>query len=255
MKALRTLWRLFRLHAAGTYAVVVVCALGSGTLPVEQTIGRLLLLFVPFVVLLYGGIYTINGIADRREDALHATKRFRPVASGAISPAYAWIIAVTAIGCALLSAYVLGGAALTMIFGGFLALNAAYTFVAKRIPYLELLFNGSTYLLRGILGASIAGGALPWSVGWALFWAIVGVSTARRMGEMHDGHGHARPTLRFYTPLTLRWVYHCCTLMIVLAFVAGSPNQRLIVALFGAVHCLIAYGSERFAGVRRAAQW
>jgi 4-hydroxybenzoate polyprenyltransferase len=47
--------------------------------------GSLALLHLLFNVLLYGGIYTLNDVADLESDRLHPSKRRRPIASGAIS--------------------------------------------------------------------------------------------------------------------------------------------------------------------------
>lgn len=256
MRMMREIWALFRLHAAGTYAIVAVTALFFGALPYTVIALRIVLLFVPFVVLLYGGIYTVNGIADRHADALHAIKRLRPVASGRVPPLYAGVLAATCIALALWCSWVLGGAVLTGVFCGFLGLNAAYTFAAKRIPYIELLFNGSTYLLRGIMGAVIAGGTLPIGVGWSLFWTIVGVSAARRMNELRDGHAAARSTLRWYTQRDLLLLYHGCTGAIIAAMlVSTTPSALAAQAMLLFVHALVSYGSQRSAFLRQAAQW
>src|SRR5262245_39423551 len=44
--------------------------------------------------ILSGSVYAFNDLLDYKEDALHPTKRRRPVASGALSPGLAGVIAV-----------------------------------------------------------------------------------------------------------------------------------------------------------------
>ena len=68
----------------------------KGTTPaflVPEAIAQALAAFGIFCIL-SGIVYLINDVADREKDRLHPRKRFRPIASGAISPG-------TAIGTAL----------------------------------------------------------------------------------------------------------------------------------------------------------
>ncbi|MBA2257685.1 MAG: UbiA family prenyltransferase [Acidobacteria bacterium] len=73
----------FRYHVT---FVSVLCGALLFAPPIERQLGiRLVLLYCCFNVLLYGGIYTLNDIADRASDARHPRKGRRPVASGAVS--------------------------------------------------------------------------------------------------------------------------------------------------------------------------
>ncbi len=61
-----------------SFVTVAVAALLFAD-PVDITAAeKLWWLYISFNVLLYGGIYTFNDIADRQEDAHHAVKRLRP---------------------------------------------------------------------------------------------------------------------------------------------------------------------------------
>ena len=61
---------------------------------------RLAALYLSFNVLLYGGIYTFNDIADRAADAAHLDKRRRPIASGRLPVRTAAMIAACLIAAA-----------------------------------------------------------------------------------------------------------------------------------------------------------
>ncbi len=86
---------------------------------------RLAALYLSFNVLLYGGIYTFNDIADRAADAAHQMKRRRPIASGRLSVRRAAAISVSMITAGLLSGVWLFPGPIVLIYAAVLALNAA----------------------------------------------------------------------------------------------------------------------------------
>jgi 4-hydroxybenzoate polyprenyltransferase len=95
--------------------------------------------------------YIQNDLADREADRQHVTKRHRPIASGAVSPATARMVqaALLAIG--------LGGAALFDIrilgvLGGYVALNVAYSNFLKHQVVLDVMVIGVGFVMRVIVG-------------------------------------------------------------------------------------------------------
>lgn len=73
----------FRYHVT---FVSVLCGALLFAPRIDRQLGvSLVLLYCCFNILLYGGIYTLNDIADRATDARHPRKGRRPVASGAVS--------------------------------------------------------------------------------------------------------------------------------------------------------------------------
>jgi decaprenyl-phosphate phosphoribosyltransferase len=68
-----------------------------------QAVGRSLAAFVIFCAL-SGVVYLINDVADRDADRLHPTKRYRPIASGAVLPGLAIGTATVLTAAALASA-------------------------------------------------------------------------------------------------------------------------------------------------------
>ena len=76
-----------------SFVTVAVAALLFAD-PVDITVAeKLWWLYISFNVLLYGGIYTFNDIADRQEDAHQAVKRLRPIPAGRLSVARAAVLA------------------------------------------------------------------------------------------------------------------------------------------------------------------
>lgn len=97
-------------------------------------------------------IYLFNDIADREQDALHALKATRPIASGRISPGVAgWAGAVLLL-AALAGAWHLATSFFVTV-GAYAILQLAYSFVLKRIVLLDVLAIAAGFLLRAIGGA------------------------------------------------------------------------------------------------------
>jgi len=102
--------------------------------------------------MLSGAVYAFNDLLDYKEDALHPTKKHRPVASGAISPAGAGVIAVgLAAAGAYLSLQLAPGFALTAV--SYLILNLFYSLWAKRRALLDVIIISIGFVLRALAGA------------------------------------------------------------------------------------------------------
>ncbi len=114
------------------------------------------LVFVLFSVLA-SGIYLWNDIFDRKQDALHPRKRFRPVASGQLS-----ILTAGGISTLLLVVALLGGLFfspdLFLVFAGYLVLQFLYTALLRRIVILDVFLVAFGFVLR------IYAGALPFNI-------------------------------------------------------------------------------------------
>lgn len=102
--------------------------------------------------MLSSAVYAFNDLLDHREDALHPTKRHRPIASGAISPALGGLIAILlAAGGAFASLHMPSGFALTAV--GYLVLNLFYTLWAKQKVLLDVICIAIGFVMRALAGA------------------------------------------------------------------------------------------------------
>src|SRR5687767_6783039 len=86
---MRTLLVLLKPRYHASFLTIAIGALLFAGTPDRTLALRLAVLYVSFNVLLYGGIYTFNDIADRADDARHPAKALRPIASGRIGVATA----------------------------------------------------------------------------------------------------------------------------------------------------------------------
>jgi decaprenyl-phosphate phosphoribosyltransferase len=191
---------LFRFHYHGSFAVVLLGLLTVTRNVTPPMLASVLALYIAFNVLLYGGIYTINGVSDAPFDRLHPQKRLRPVACGTISSRNASVFGTLLISSGLASGYALFAPAILRLFVAVLAVNLFYTFFARRIPYLEIAVNAVTYPLRYRLGAALAGGTVSPFLLLLAFLVALGGATFRRRLELSLTGAEARTALAAYSP-------------------------------------------------------
>lgn len=116
------------------------------------------------------GVYFLNDLLDLQEDRRHRSKRYRPIASGAL-PLVVGIAG--AIGFPLL-AFALSIAFLPLAFCGVLlvyfAITNAYSFLLKRITTVDVMTLAILYTLRVVAGAAASGVSLSyWLIGFSVF--------------------------------------------------------------------------------------
>jgi 4-hydroxybenzoate polyprenyltransferase len=111
-------------------------------------------------------IYVLNDLVDVERDRRHPKKRFRPIASGEVSPGVAKALCglLAAIGAAL--TFSLGHIAAQGIVLGYVALQGLYNLWLKRQPILDVFTIALGFILRAWLGAAVL--LVPISA-WLLF--------------------------------------------------------------------------------------
>jgi len=161
---------------------------------------RLLLLYACFNVLLYGGIYTWNDIADRAADARHPRKRRRPIAAGTVSVGGAAIYATALIVAALTLAMLLFSRTVVACFLVTLVFNGFYSAYGRNLRYLDVVLNSVTHPTRFLVGTLLVERTPPLTHLAALLLLAVALSCLRRDVERNDPGWEARETLRLYSP-------------------------------------------------------
>ena len=186
----------------------------------QQWIKNLILLFPPF----FGGViqetevirkslfavvvfclassatYVVNDLLDAEKDLMHPTKKNRPIPSGALSPANAWLLAAVLLALSLLGGYWISSIFLFILLG-YIVLFGAYSFTLKDIIIVDIFCVAAGFLLR--LQAGSEASAIPVSE-WlflTVFLLAVFLSAGKRMSEKHvlgeEAHDH-RPSLADY---------------------------------------------------------
>lgn len=156
--------------------------------------------------LLSSAVYLINDLFDIEKDRAHPVKRHRPIASGAVPPSLARVLAVaTALGGVGLAAVL--GPAFVAVAVAYLLLNLGYSFGLKRIAFVDVGCLSLGFLLR-VLAGSFAIPVRPskWLLGCTLVLsALLGFGKRAHELRVSAGGGAAqREVLSRYDLPTLQ---------------------------------------------------
>jgi 4-hydroxybenzoate polyprenyltransferase len=135
---------------------------------------------------LASAVYVLNDLADAEHDRAHPRKKYRPIASGAVSVAQAWTMVAILLGTTVLLCTLY----LPMSFVAWLAVYAVattlYSFVLKRVVLVDVIALAGLYSLR--LAAGGAAGNVevsPWLLGFSLF-LFMSLAFLKRYTELRD---------------------------------------------------------------------
>ena len=146
-------------------------------------------------------VYIINDWCDRASDARHPVKRQRPLASGAVPPSAALLLAtVLLVAGGWLAA---GNLKLGALLGIYVVLNLAYSWWLKRVPVVDVALIASGFMLR-LLAGTLAVGIPPsrWMLLAGLFIALFLGFSKRKAESFHD-EADQRAVLEHYPPALL----------------------------------------------------
>jgi 4-hydroxybenzoate polyprenyltransferase len=162
---------------------------------------------VAFVLfsLVSSAVYLTNDVLDVENDRQHPTKRNRPIASGALPPWLAVMVAVLLIPMCLLGAYRLQPL-FALVMAGYLVMQAGYIFMLKHIVLLDVFILAFGFVIRAVSGAIVIGAVIsPWLYTVTLLGALF-LALCKRRSELVLLEGRAgehRKILELYTPSLL----------------------------------------------------
>ncbi len=210
--------------------------------PYTPDLARGALLAAGAFALASSACYCVNDILDAPRDRHHPRKRHRPVASGQVSPATAWLLALVfacgSVALAMLLPSPAKWAVLATI--GLYVLNVtAYSAFLKHVAVLDVLSLSSGFVLR-VVGGCVAAAIAPstWLLNVTFFLSMF-LAFGKRLGErrmLGDNASNARGVQTVYTDDTLRMfvVVTAVATLITYAFYVQSRDaaSRWIVAGF-----------------------
>lgn len=99
------------------------------------------------------GVYCINDAIDWRSDRRHPVKRHRPIASGALTPAQGRVAGAVWIAAGVVLSFTTGSWRLAVVLAAYVALQAMYNAVLKRIATVDVITLSLGFVLRAWAGA------------------------------------------------------------------------------------------------------
>jgi len=165
---------------------------------------RLSLAAFAIFCMMSGAVYAFNDLLDHHEDALHPTKRHRPIPSGAVSPAIAGVVAIALASVAMFAATRLP-ATFVVTAASYMLLNLFYTLVGKGRVLLDVILIAIGFVIRALAGAeAIEVEVSAWLV-ICTFTLCLFLGFGKRRCELaaignRTEAGSHRRTLLYYTP-------------------------------------------------------
>lgn len=197
----------------------------AGKLGDAQARGRVAEGFAAFCLLASAG-YVLNAILDRESDAAHPTKRYRPVASGAVSVRTASVVYVAALVLGGILAAHMGKMFLACA-GGYVVVSLAYCVWLKHMVILDVMAIAAGFVLR-MLGGAAAVPVEPsqWLVLCTMLMAVFLGFTKRRaeLTQVGESSASARAVLEHYS--------------------AGFLDQMVAIVTSATVLCYVIYTAE-----------
>lgn len=190
-----------------------------------ERVAQVLVAFAAFC-LLSSAVYVLNDWADRATDALHPTKRLRPLASGAVGPAVAFTLMVLLLTVGI--TLVVGHPMLLGLVGLYLASNLAYSWRLKQVPVVDVCIIALGFMLRLLAGTSGVGIAPSrWLILTGIFMALF-LGFSKRRAETFHRAASQRSVLEHYPPALLD-IYVAVTMtatLLTYSLFATSPESQ-----------------------------
>ncbi|MBV2234013.1 MAG: decaprenyl-phosphate phosphoribosyltransferase [Sterolibacterium sp.] len=205
MSQIKQIIRLLRPHQWLKNGFVLVGVLFGHAWHDVALLAQAALAFAAFS-LLASGVYVMNDLVDREQDRLHPVKSRRPLASGALSTAQAWLLMALCLGAGF-SLVALSETRAAWVFVVYVVLNVAYTLGLKHVVVLDVFLIAAGFMLRILAGTTGLGIAPSY---WLLLCSLMltlFLGFAKRQAEFMaldagDAAAHRR-VLEDYTPTML----------------------------------------------------
>ena len=213
-----------------------------------------LLAWATFVIFcaLSGAVYLFNDVVDREADRAHPLKSSRPVASGALSPRLAVLVAGF-LGAAAIQWAVLLRPALGLVAAAYLALLLVYSTLLKHVVIVDVLTIAAGFVLRAVAGAlAVSVPISHWLLVCTTLLALFLALSKRRheLTLLTGGATEHRRILQEYSPYLLDQMVGVVTASTLVAYAiyATSPEtaERLGTDRLGLTIPFVLYGIFRY---------
>lgn len=242
----------FRYHV--TFILVILGALLFAPFT-YALLANLIIVYISFNVLMYGGLYILNDLSDIESDKMHPQKRFRPLPAGKISKKSAYLLSVACIILGLAISYFTFGTLIFIWYVVFIVANQFYTRIAKKIPYLEIIANAITHPMRFLLGVLLVSVTVPYFLIIAVFMLAIGFACVRRVIELRARGENSRKVLKYYSSKSLATVMMVAFLGILVVAIINYAAHGVLYLIIIAVYAISVFGIYVSKFISRAYEW
>ena len=180
--------------------------------------------------LLSGATYILNDLADLKQDQHHPTKRRRPLASGRLRVAHAFLTMSVLVVLCLAAARFLG-VGIFLVCVSYFFLQVAYSFLLKQVVILDVFAVAAGFVLRVLAGALVIEVAISsWLIICTVLLSLFLALSKRRhelilIGDQADDH---RRVLAEYTPYLLDQMISVVTASTVMAYALYTVSPETV---------------------------
>lgn len=214
------------------------------TLPMvdPMLLGALSLGFIAFS-LAASGVYVVNDLCDIEKDRLHPKKKFRPLASGAISKFEGYLLLLGCwVGALWISRYL--PSAFGLILVGYVIMNLAYSFHLKHVVIMDILLVALMYLGRIYAGTAIIGVEPSSWIQLTTFAGSLFLITSKRYSEVQNQvAGATRKILQYYPEKLLELLLSVSVTLTLMCYGLYALNKS---PLFVLTVPIVAFGIFRY---------
>lgn len=146
--------------------------------------------------------YILNDWVDKEKDAIHPTKKHRPIASGKVGKNTAIVTAISLLIIAVISGLIIGNIYYFIIISTYFVITNAYSFGLKNIPLLDISIIAINFTLRTLAGIPNIPNSESIPYFFIIFGAIIIFLTHKRRTDIKMLNEKAishKPVLKYYT--------------------------------------------------------
>jgi 4-hydroxybenzoate polyprenyltransferase len=195
----------------------------------RQMVLQVLITAVAFS-LVASGVYIVNDLLDRNEDANHPLRKHRPLAAQTVNSGTAAVLMVVLWIIGFGVGYLVSTQVL-LILAAYVFINFAYSLGLKQIVLLDVFLLASGFMLRIFAGTTGVGIApSPWLLLCGLMLALF-LGFAKRRAELYastDGGAVNRKVLTSYQPLLLDKLIVITATCVILTYSLYTMSEKTI---------------------------
>jgi len=193
----------------------------AGKTLVQRVYERAILAKLPDVVIV------ATDHKDIEKDRLHPVKKYRPLASGAVTRKEAWItltvLLILAITIAI--AFRFSGISIALIMTYFL-LNLFYSLGLKNLPIIDITILASGFLIRLFLGSSLTNIAISALLYLVVMSGAFYLGISKRYNEITKTGSQTRAVLKKYNAEFLKSIMNMFLMLIIVFYTEWCVNAN-----------------------------